>query len=199
MDSTSRILRQNATTDQANSHKRGAEAKNPTEKKYQASDTEWLNRPRTSKGKKPVSCQKKQAKPKWQQQHPYTRDDERKKCQQSFEFVQIVSQTENSKKFKLAEMSGDLFHSTDSISHSILTDFKIAASNANQVKEEFPNTYLEFGSKASKGKVYAQKISPNGFNYHFIVKPGFWNKPTYSSLRAAMEPMFHRWNPATKN
>ena len=122
-------------------------------------------------------------------QHLYTRDVEEEGSQQSFVFVQIVCQTENSKKFELVEVSGNLFDSTDSIALSISSDFKLAAGIVKQVREAFPTTYPEFGSKASKEKIYAQQISPNRFIYHLIVKRRFWNKPTYSPLRATLEAM----------
>ena len=69
--------------------------------------------------------------------------------------------------------------------------FQARTGIAKQVREAFPTTYPEFGSKASKEKNYAQQISPNRFIYHLIVKPRFWNKPTYSSLHVALEAMSH--------
>ena len=126
--------------------------------------------------------------PKLQKQLLYTRDVEEERSQQSFDFVQIVCQTQNLKKFEL-EVSGNLFDSTDSIAHSISSDFNLAAGIAKQGREAFPTTYPEFGSKPSHEKMYAQQISPNRFLSHLIVKPRFWNQPTYSSLRAALESM----------
>ena len=188
-DSMSRIPSQDATTDMANVPTCGAEAKTPMQNNDETSDTEWPNRPRTNEEKTPVTQQKRHMMPKLQKQHLYMRDVEKERSQQSFDFVQIVCQTENSKKFELVEMSGNLFDSTDSIAHSISSDFKLAAGIAKQVREAFPTTYPEFGSKASKEKIYAQQNSPNRFIYYLIVKPRFWNKPTYSSLRAAWEAM----------
>ena len=188
-DSMSRIPSQDAITDHANVPTRCAEAKHPTQNHDEASDRDWPNRPRTNKEKAPVTQQKGQIMPKLQEQHLYTRDVEEERRQQSFDFVQIVCQTENSKKIELVEVSGNLIDSTDSIAHSISSDFKPAAGIAKQVGEAFPTTHPEFGSNASKEKIYAQQISPDRFIYHLIVKPRFWNKPTYSSLRAALEAM----------
>ena len=84
-------------------------------------------------------------------------------------------------------MSGNLFDSADSIAHSISSDYRLAAGITKQIREAFPTTNPEFGSKASGEKIYAQQISPNRFIYEWIVKPRFRNKPTYSSLRAALE------------
>ena len=65
----------------------------------------------------------------------------KKRSQQSFDVVQIVCQTENPKKFELVEVSGNLFDSTGSIAHIILSDFKFAAGIAKQVREALPTTY----------------------------------------------------------
>ena len=127
--------------------------------------------------------------PKLQEQHLYTQDVEEERSQQSFDFVQIVCQTEKPKEFELVEVSGNLYHSTDSIAHSISSDFKLAAGKAKQVREAFPTTYPELGSTASEEKHYSQQISPKRFIYHLLVRPSFWNKLTYSSLRAALEAM----------
>ena len=185
----SRIPSQDATTHQTNVSTRGAEAKHLTQNNDEASDTEWPIRPRTDEENAPVTQQKRQILPKLQEQHLYTQDVKEERSQQSFDFVQIVCQTENSKKFELVEMSGNLFQFTDSMAHGISSDFKLAAGIAKQIWEAFPTTYPEFGLKASKEKFYTQQISPNGFIYHLIVKPRFWNKRTYSSLRAALEAM----------
>ena len=188
-DSMSRIPSQDATTDHANVPKRGAEAKHPTQNHDEANDTKWPNRPHTNREKAPVTQQKGHMTPKLQEQHLYTRDVEEERSQQSFDFVQIVCQTEKSKKFELVEVSGNLFDSTDSIAHSISSDFKLPAGIAKQVRGAFPTTYPEFGSKASKEKICAQQHSPDRFICHLIVKPRFWNKLTYSSPRAALEAM----------
>ena len=188
-DSMSRIPSPDASMDHAHAPTRGAEAKHPMQNNDETSDTEWPNRPRTNEENAPVTQRKGHMMPKLQKQHLYTRDVEEERSQQSFDFMQIVCHTENSKKFELVKVSGNLFDSTDSIAHSISSDFKLAAGIAKQVREAFPTTYPEFGSKASKEKIYAQQISPNRFIYHLIVKPRFWNKPTYSSLRAALEAM----------
>ena len=74
----------------------------------------------------------------------------KKRSQQSFDFVQVVWQTENSKTFELVEVSGNRCDYTDSIAHTISSDFKLAAGIAKQVREAFPTTDPELGSKASK-------------------------------------------------
>ena len=182
--SMSRIPNQDASMDHAHAPTRGAEAKHPMQNNDEASDTEWANYPRSNEEKAPVTRRKRHMMPKFQKQHLYSRDVEEERSQQSFNFVQIVCQTENSKKNELVEMNGNLFDSTDSIAHSISSGFKFAAGIPKQVMEA-----LEFGSKASNEKFFAQQTSPNWFIYHLIVKPRFRNKPTYSSLRAALEAM----------
>ena len=78
--------------------------------------------------------------------------------------------------------------------HSKSSGFKLAAGFAKQVREEFPTTNPAFGLNVSKGKVYAQRICPNRFIAHLLVKPKFWNKPPYRSLRAALEAILqHVW------
>ena len=188
-DFMSKIPSENATTDQAIAPTRGSEAKYPTQNNDEASDTEWPNRPRTNKEKAPVTQQKRHMMPKLWEEHIYTRDVEEERSQQSFDFVQTVCPNENSKKFKLVEVSGNLFDSTDSMAHSISADFMLAAGIAMQVREAFPTTYPKIGSKASKEKIYAQQKSPNRFIYHLIVQPRFWNQPAYSCLRVALEAM----------
>ena len=109
----SSIPSQDATTDQVYALTRGAEAKHPTLNNDEASDTEWPKPPGTGNRRKPVTYKKKQAKTKLQQQHLYTKDDAQERSHQSFDFVQIVCQTEKLKQFELVEMSGYLFDSTD--------------------------------------------------------------------------------------
>ena len=99
--------------------------------------------------------------PKLQDEHLYTQDVEEKRSQKNFDFVRIVCQTENPRKFELVEKSGNLFDSTDSKAHSFSSEFKIPAGFAKPVRKAFPATYPEFGSKESKEKIYAQQISLN--------------------------------------
>ena len=122
-------------------HTRGAEAKHATQINDKASDTAWSNRPCTNEEKAPVTQRKGHMMPRLRQQHLYMRDVEEERSQQSTDFVQTVCQTENSKKFKLVEVSGNLFDSTITIAHSTSSDFKLAAGNAKQVRELFPTTY----------------------------------------------------------
>ena len=103
--------------------------------------------------------------------------------------MQTVYQKENLKKFELVKVSGNLLDSTDSMTHRISADFMLAAGFAMQVREAFPTTYPKIGSKASKEKNYAQQKPPNRFIYHLTVQPRFWNQPTYSSVRVALETM----------
>ena len=120
------------------------------------------------------------------------RDDEQERSQQSFDFLEIICQTENSKKFELLKKSGDLFDSIVSIAHYISSDFKLAEGIGMQVSEAFPTTYTEFGWKASQEMFYAQQIFPSRFIYHLIAKPIIGNKPTYNSSGAAMEAMLQQ-------
>ena len=113
----------------------------------------------------------------------------RREKSKGIDFVQIACQTENYEKFILVELSGNLLDSTDSIEHSISTYFKLATNFAKQVREAFPSTYPEFGSKTSKEQFYPQQIFPNRIIYHLIVTPRFWNKPRYSSPRVALDAM----------
>ena len=139
-DTRTTIPNQDATMDQAHSTTRGAEAKHPMQNSDESNEIEWPNRPRTGEGKEPVTYQKKQSRPNLQQQHLYSKSDEQERNRQSSDLAQTVCQTKNSKKFDLVEVSRTLFESTASITHSILLDFKLAASIAKQVREEFPNT-----------------------------------------------------------
>ena len=187
-DSMSRIPSQDTGTDQANVPTCGAEAKHQLQNNDESSGTEWPNRPRTNEEKAPVTQQKRQMMPKLQEQHLYTRDFEQERCQKNFDFVQTVWQTENSKKLELVELSGNLFDSTDSIAHSILSDFKLAAGIAKQVRQAFPTTYPELGSKASKEKFYAHQIPPDRFICHLIVKPRF-------GTNRRIVPYVQHWKP----
>ena len=181
-----RIPSQDATIDQAHASTSSAEAKHPTHISDETSDTEWPNIPARTKekhqspGEKGTRCQKCNNSISISEMF-------KARCQQDFNFVQTVCQAESSNKFKLVEVSGIFFDSTESIAQSISAVLKLAAGVAKQIREEFPTTYHEFGSKASKEKFYGQKISPNRFISDSIVKPRFWNKPTYSSLHAALK------------
>ena len=137
------------------------------------------------------SPSKKGILPKLRQQHLFTQDVGEERSQQSFNFVHTVCKTKKSEKLDLVEVSGNLFDSRTSIVHSISEDFKMAAGVAMQVREAFPTTYPEIGLKALKEKIYAQQISLNLLIYHLIDNPRLSNKPTYSSLRVALEAMLH--------
>ena len=185
-DSVSRISSQDATADQANAFTRSAEAKHPTQTNDEASNTEWPNRSRKDEEK---TC------------HLPEKTNEAK-----FAATASLYATEcwfradslsngEIKKNELVEMSGDLFDFTDSIAHKVSSDFELVAGIAKQIRKVFPTTYPEFGWKTSKEKIYVQQLSLNRFICHLIVKPSFWNKLTYSSLRAALEVM---WQHAKK-
>ena len=96
-----------------NAPTRGAEAKHPSQKKNKANDRESPNRPRMNEEKASVTQRKGHLMPKLRKRNLYTQDVGEERSQQSFDFVQIVCQTEISEKFELVEVSKNFFGSTD--------------------------------------------------------------------------------------
>ena len=72
-----------------------------------------------------------------------------------------------------------------SVAHCISADFKLGAGLAKQIKEKFPSYFPT--KKAYKQQVlHAYYLGHDKFVFHLIVKPRYFHKPTYRSLRKAL-------------
>ena len=148
---------------------------------------EWPNQCRTGDGNEPVTQpKKKQKRLNSQEPHCYTRDAEQERSRQSFDFVQKVCITEDSKKFKLVEVSGALLDSTDRIAHSSSSDFKLATSFSSRFgKHSLPRT-SSLARKRRKRKLMHNK------NFFLDSLISWWSSHYFVTkrlltLRAALE------------
>ena len=89
--------------------------------------------------------------------------------------------------FTLTEKKGNLLDFPHSIVHCISADFKLAAGIAAQIREKFPTVYPRNLSRQQC--LYAQAVGDNTFVYHLIVKPRYFHKPSYRSLKKSLSAL----------
>ena len=90
---------------------------------------------------------------------------------------------------KYREVKGDLFSSSESLAHCISADFKMSSGIARSFKRKFPAQYPEDLSKQTV-PLWVQPLPGDGrFLYHLLTKERYYQKPTYTSLRASLEHM----------
>ena len=87
--------------------------------------------------------------------------------------------------FTVIEQQGDLLDFPHSIAHCISADFKLGAGLAKQIKEKFPS-YFPTQKEYKQQVLHAQYLGHDKFVFHLIVKPRYFHKPTYRSLRKAL-------------
>ena len=73
----------------------------------------------------------------------------------------------------------------DSIAHCIAADFELGAGVAKAIKEKYPN-YFPTKKEYKQQVLHAQYLGDDKFVFPWIVKPRFFHKPTYRSLRKAL-------------
>ena len=91
-------------------------------------------------------------------------------------------------KFTVIEQHGDLLDFPHSIAHCISADFKLGAGLAKQIKEKSPS-YFPTKKEYKQQVLHAQYLGHDKFVFHFIVKPRYFHKPTYRSLRKALSAL----------
>ena len=68
------------------------------------------------------------------------------------------------------------------MAHCILADFKLGAGLPKKIEEKFPSCFST--KKEYKQQVlHSQYLGHDRFVFHLIVKPRYFHKPTYRSLR----------------
>ena len=87
--------------------------------------------------------------------------------------------------FTVIERQGDLLDFPHSIAHCISADSKLGAGLAKQIKEYFLR-YFPTKKEYKQQILHAQYLGHDKFLFHLIVKPRFFHKPTYRSLRKAL-------------
>ena len=87
--------------------------------------------------------------------------------------------------FTVIEQQGYLLDFPHSIAHCISADFKLGAGLAKQIKEKFPS-YFPTQKEYKQQVLHAQYLGHDKFVFHLIVKPRYFHKPTYRSLRKAI-------------
>ena len=87
--------------------------------------------------------------------------------------------------FTVVEQQGDLLDFPDSIANCISADFKLGAGLAKQIKEKFPS-YFPTKKEYKQQVLHGQYLGRVKFVFHLIVKPRYFHKPTYRSLRKAL-------------
>ena len=87
------------------------------------------------------------------------------------------------------EVIGNVFVSKDSIAHCVSADFELSAGIARQFKRQFP-TKDPSNLDHSYTPLWPQWLpETRRYLYHLVTKQKYFNKPTYSTLRASLEIM----------
>ena len=87
--------------------------------------------------------------------------------------------------FTVFQQQGDLLDFLDSIAHGISADFGLGAGLAKQIKGKFPRFFAT--NKEYKQQVLpAQYLGNEKLVFQLIVKPRFFHKPTYRSLKKSL-------------
>ena len=87
------------------------------------------------------------------------------------------------------EVIGNIFDSKDSIAHCASADFKMSAGIARHFKRKFL-TKCPTDLDHSYTPLWPQWLpETRRYLYHLVTKQKFFNKPTYSTLRASLERM----------
>ena len=87
--------------------------------------------------------------------------------------------------FTVIEQQGYFLDFPQAIAHCISADFKLGAGLAKQIKEKFPN-YFPTQKEYKQQVLHAQYLGHDKFVFHLIVKPRYFHRPTYRSLRKAL-------------
>ena len=85
------------------------------------------------------------------------------------------------------EVIGNVFDSKDSIARCVSADFKISAGVARHFKRKFPTKYLSNLDQTPFSPQWLPET--RRYLYHLVTKQNYFNKPTYSTLRASLERM----------
>ena len=87
------------------------------------------------------------------------------------------------------EVIGNVFDSKDSIAHCVSADFEMSAGIARHFKRKFPTKYPS-NLDHSYTPLWPQWLpETRRYLYHLVTKQKYFNKPTYSTLRASLERM----------
>ena len=87
------------------------------------------------------------------------------------------------------EVIGNVFDSKDSIAHCVSANFEISAGIARQFKQKFPTKHPS-NLDQSYTPLWPQWLpETRRYLYHLVTKRKYFNKPTYSTLRASLERM----------
>ena len=87
------------------------------------------------------------------------------------------------------EVIGNVFDSKDSIAHCVSADFEMSAGIARHFKRKFPTKYPS-DLDHSYTPLWPQRLpETRRYLYHLVTKQKYFNKPTYSTLRASLERM----------
>ena len=87
------------------------------------------------------------------------------------------------------EVNGNVFDSKDSITHCVSANFKITAGIARDFKRKFPTKYPSYLNHSYTPLWFQWLSETRRFLYHLVTKQKYFNKPTYSTLRASLERM----------
>ena len=84
---------------------------------------------------------------------------------------------------------GNVFDSKDSFAHCVSADFKMPAGIARRFRRKFPTKYPT-DLDHSYNPLWPQWLpETRRYLYHLVTKQNYFNKPTYSTLRASLERM----------
>ena len=87
------------------------------------------------------------------------------------------------------EVIGNVFDSKDSIAHCVSADFNMSAGIARHSKPKFPTKYPSNLDHSYTPLWPLWLPETRRYLYHLVTKQKYFNKPTYSALRASLERM----------
>ena len=95
--------------------------------------------------------------------------------------------------FTIIEQQGDWLDFPHSLALCISADSKVGAGLAKQIREKFPG-YFPTKKEYKQQVLHAQYLGHDKFVFHLIVKPRYFHKPTYRSLRKALSALRDQMN-----
>ena len=90
--------------------------------------------------------------------------------------------------FRIREISGDLFTSTDSLCHCISSDFRLGRGIARIFRRKYPRIMELQNLQIGRGGFVYLSVGRR-YVYNLITKDRYYQKPSYVDLRRSLESM----------
>ena len=90
--------------------------------------------------------------------------------------------------FRIREVSGDLFTSTESLCHCISSDFRLGRGIARVFRRKYPRIMELQNLQIGRGGFVYLSVGGRSV-YNLITKDRYYQKPSYVDLRKSLESM----------